>query len=97
MHLVRLLGLARALSDPTRLRVLLALGGGGRNVTALIAAMGIPQSSASSHLRVLLAAGRERVYAVADGARATAGPDGPTLEFEVEAGFRLTARRRPPG
>jgi len=42
-----------ALSDPTRILILYALGEQPRNVTELTAELGIPQPSTSRHLRVL--------------------------------------------
>jgi ArsR family transcriptional regulator len=42
-----------ALSDPTRILLLYALSEGPRNVTELTAELGIPQPTASRHLKVL--------------------------------------------
>ncbi|MEP7137391.1 MAG: metalloregulator ArsR/SmtB family transcription factor, partial [Chloroflexota bacterium] len=42
-----------ALSDPTRILILYALGERSCNVTELTAELGIPQSTTSRHLRVL--------------------------------------------
>lgn len=47
----------KALSDPTRARVVLALAGGERTVSALVAWLALPQSHVSRHLAVLRAAG----------------------------------------
>jgi ArsR family transcriptional regulator len=47
----------RALSDETRLRLLLALQGGERSVGALAEELGAAQASISKHLAVLKAAG----------------------------------------
>jgi len=47
----------RALSEPTRLKLLNALRTGERNVTELTAAVGASQANVSKHLAVLLAAG----------------------------------------
>jgi len=58
-----------ALSDPTRLLIIYALGEGPRNVTDLANDLGISQPTASRHLKIL----RERglVYAVRQGTTAT--------------------------
>lgn len=45
------------LSDPTRLAILLALLGGERRVTDLVAAVGSSQSNVSNHLACLRACG----------------------------------------
>jgi DNA-binding transcriptional ArsR family regulator len=47
----------KALSEPTRLKLLNALRPGERNVGALTAEIGVSQASVSKHLAVLLAAG----------------------------------------
>lgn len=45
-------------SDPTRLRVLVLLKGGGRNVTEMLGDLGIPSQPALSHHLALLRASR---------------------------------------
>ncbi|MEA2843664.1 MAG: hypothetical protein QOJ69_1335, partial [Actinomycetota bacterium] len=52
-----LLGLLRALADPTRLRLFLALHQAERCVRDLVDEEGIPQPLVSHHLRVLARAG----------------------------------------
>ena len=52
-----LLGLLRALADPTRLRLFLALRQAERCVRDLVDTEGIPQPLVSHHLRVLADAG----------------------------------------
>jgi ArsR family transcriptional regulator len=42
-----------ALADPTRILILYALEDGPRNVTELVAALGITQPTASRHLKIL--------------------------------------------
>lgn len=49
----RLTGVFRALSDPTRLRLVLRLSHGESNVAGLVAALDLPQSTVSRHLAVL--------------------------------------------
>lgn len=57
MHEVdRLVEVFRALADPTRLRLVLVLSHGESNVTGLVAALDLPQSTVSRHLAVLRAA-----------------------------------------
>ena len=64
----------RALSDKTRVRLLLRLKAGEHNVSSLAEAVGINQSSASKHLRILREAGliqarhegQQTFYAIAD-------------------------------
>jgi len=46
----------RALADPTRLRLVLHLSHGECNVSGLVAALGLPQSTVSRHLATLRAA-----------------------------------------
>lgn len=53
----RIAGRLRALGDPHRIRLLLALKDGAQPVGALADALGIAQPSASKHLAVLAAAG----------------------------------------
>jgi|SRR6516164_443263 ArsR family transcriptional regulator len=53
----RLLTLARVLSDPTRVRVLALLRNGELCVCELVDALGIGQSSLSSHLQICREAG----------------------------------------
>ena len=50
----------KALSEPTRLRVVLALTGECRPVSEIAAATGLPQPSVSHHLRILRDAGIAR-------------------------------------
>lgn len=52
-----ILALTRALSDPTRLRLFLALRDKERCVSDLVDAAGVPQPLVSHHLRVLAQAG----------------------------------------
>lgn len=47
----------QTLADPTRRRVIAALGQGERQVNDLVTAVGIHQSGVSRHLRILLEAG----------------------------------------
>lgn len=49
----QLTGLFQLLSDKTRLRILLLLAEGERNVTALCEALGLPQPTVSHHLGLL--------------------------------------------
>ena len=58
-----------ALSDPTRLLMIYALGEGARNVTELASELGIAQPTASRHLKIL----RDRglVYTVRQGTTVT--------------------------
>jgi len=58
-----------ALSDPTRLMMIYALGEGSRNVTDLATALGVAQPTASRHLKIL----RDRglVYTVRQGTTVT--------------------------
>lgn len=64
----------RVLSDPTRLRILLHLGGGERNVTEIVEALGGSQSRISNHLACLRwcklvrtkRVGRQMMYSLAD-------------------------------
>lgn len=46
----------RALADPTRLRLVLHLSHGESNVSGLVAALGLPQSTVSRHLATLRSA-----------------------------------------
>ena len=74
------LALAKALSDPTRLRILLALRQAERCVRDLVISEGIPQPLVSHHLRVLCRAGlvetrrldRFRLYAICPAGNAAA-------------------------
>lgn len=58
-----------ALSDPTRLMMIYALGEGPRNVTELASELGVAQPTASRHLKIL----RDRglVYTVRQGTSIT--------------------------
>src|SRR5690242_20402878 len=64
----------RVLGEPNRLRLIIALEKGGRNVTRLVDATGLTQANVSRHLRTLTDAGilqRRRegqnvVYSIAD-------------------------------
>lgn len=47
----------RTLGEPLRIRILQALQGGERNVTALVAGIGSTQPNISKHLRILQEAG----------------------------------------
>jgi DNA-binding transcriptional ArsR family regulator len=47
----------RALAEPNRLRLLMALEAGERDVTSLATATGLTQANTSRHLNALLAAG----------------------------------------
>lgn len=47
----------KALADPTRARLIMALTDGERSVSALVAGLELPQSSVSRHLASLRAAG----------------------------------------
>lgn len=47
----------RTLGEPIRIRILQALQGGERNVTALVAGIGSTQPNISKHLRILQEAG----------------------------------------
>ena len=53
-HVADLAGVAEALSEPLRLRLLFELAAGERNVTGLHAAFGVPQPTISKHLYKLL-------------------------------------------
>lgn len=74
------LALSKALADPTRLRIFLALRQAERCVSDLVSSEGIPQPLVSHHLRVLGNAGlvetrrhdRFRLYAVSPGGIAVA-------------------------
>ena len=52
-HIEALAGLFRILSDPTRLRILLLLADGERNVSDLCRKLGAPQPTVSHHLGLL--------------------------------------------
>lgn len=64
----------RALGEPSRLKLLIALEAGERNVSELVAATGLTQANVSRHLQVLLGegilgrrkAGLEVFYVIAD-------------------------------
>jgi DNA-binding transcriptional ArsR family regulator len=64
----------RALGEPTRVRIVAALGRGGQPVSQIVSALGADQSNISKHLQVLFHAGlvtRERsastvTYALAE-------------------------------
>jgi ArsR family transcriptional regulator len=68
-------GLLRALGAPHRLAIVLELSGGARCVHELVEALGISQSLASQHLRVLRSCGlvtsvrrgKETAYSLAGG------------------------------
>lgn len=70
----RIVNLFRALSDPTRLRLVLRLSHEPCNVTNLVQALDLPQSTVSRHLSVLRGArlvvserrGASAVYRMAD-------------------------------
>ena len=51
--LARVTEVFKALSDPTRVQLVLHLKDGERNVTALVEALGQPQSTVSRHLAML--------------------------------------------
>ena len=52
-HIEALAGLFRILSDPTRLRILMLLADGERNVSDLCRKLGAPQPTVSHHLGLL--------------------------------------------
>lgn len=54
---LELVGIARALGDPTRVRIIAALRKGELCVCELVDALGISQSSLSSHLQICRQAG----------------------------------------
>ena len=54
---MQLLTFAKALADPTRLRLLNVLGRHELSVNELVAALHLAQSGASRHLRILAEAG----------------------------------------
>ncbi len=56
-HLARLGRFFKALSEPTRLRIALALTDECRPVSHVVAATGLPQPLVSHHLRILSDAG----------------------------------------
>ena len=56
-QLSRVVSRARALADPTRLRILLVLSHGERAVGQIASALSIQQSTVSKHLQVLFNAG----------------------------------------
>jgi len=58
-----------ALSDPTRLLIIYALGEGPRNVTELTNDLGVTQPTASRHLKILR--DRSLVYTVRQGTTVT--------------------------
>ena len=47
----------RALSEVSRLKLMLAVGQGEKNVTELISATGLTQANVSKHLQILTASG----------------------------------------
>ena len=47
----------RALSEPSRLKLIRALQGGGKNVSELVDLTGLSQPNVSRHLQLLLSAG----------------------------------------
>lgn len=53
LELEPLTGLFRLLSDKTRLKILMLLTGGERNVTSLCEELGLPQPTVSHHLGLL--------------------------------------------
>ncbi len=57
IHLARLGRFFKALSEPTRLRIALALTEECRPVSDVVAATGLPQPLVSHHLRILHEAG----------------------------------------
>lgn len=57
LHLARLGRFFKALSEPTRLRIALALTEECRPVSDVVAATGLPQPLVSHHLRILHEAG----------------------------------------
>ena len=67
MNLVHLLSTASAMGDPTRVRVLLQLGGGPLSIGQLAQRVNLAQPSVSYHVRRLREAGL--VVAVRDGRR----------------------------
>jgi DNA-binding transcriptional ArsR family regulator len=56
-HMSRIVSRARALGDPTRVRILLSMGGSERAVGQVANALSMQQSTVSKHLQVLLNAG----------------------------------------
>jgi DNA-binding transcriptional ArsR family regulator len=56
-QMVRAVTRARALSDSTRVRILIVIARGERSVGEVAAALGLQQSTASKHLQVLFNAG----------------------------------------
>jgi DNA-binding transcriptional ArsR family regulator len=58
-----------ALADPTRRRVVELLGAGPRRSSELAAAVGMPRTALSRHLKVLRSSGLVSVETVADDAR----------------------------
>lgn len=96
-----LLAVARALSDPTRLRLFLALRQAERCVTDLVSTVGVSQPLASHHLRVLSLAGLVQTRR-ADGFKMYAvSPDGMATAMAVLEGVldpeRVSPMARPGG
>jgi DNA-binding transcriptional ArsR family regulator len=98
---VPLVGMARALADPTRLRIFLALRQAERCVSDLVASEGVPQPLVSHHLRALSRVGLVearradgfKLYAVSpDGIRAALA-----LFAEVLDPDDIAPRARPGG
>jgi DNA-binding transcriptional ArsR family regulator len=56
-QMLRVVSRARALADPTRLRILLVIARGERAVGQIAAALSVQQSTVSKHLQVLFNAG----------------------------------------
>jgi DNA-binding transcriptional ArsR family regulator len=77
-----LLGVFRQLSDTTRMRILVLLSKGPRNVTSLVEALEMPQPSVSSHLGVLRAGNLVR-----------ARPSGREMFYELSGRVTSAARR----
>lgn len=87
-------GLLKALANPMRLRIVLALAASDRCVHELVDELGAPQPLVSQHLRLLRAArliagtrrGREVVYALADAHVAQIARDAVDHAGEIGAG-----------
>lgn len=96
---------AKALSDPTRARILAMLGGGEACVCEIVDVLAIPQSSLSTHLQALRQAGVVRVtkratwayYSIADSAKPIVEALGSHFGWDadpsvIDARARLQAR-----